>query len=606
MSLQAENWGSSMLSFHHIISNVSDFLSSTLFMASSWAVVVVCIIAGFSSARHRKKFGLIAIAIAALLFFFNPDFTLAWLLIFFVLSCLIFLLLFRSNLNEYIKVLGVVATVATTGAAAISIIEYSADELATPVPYIALVFALGLAVLLWFLWLGRYQRSLVCAAVILVCWQSLLLIVHSPLVTIVVPTIVTGLALAFSSRLGFSERAKWRVVVGTIITVSIVPFIVFLPIVLHRNNMSLDSSPDISFPEIKLTLPQLPKFPPVEFSVGLSRKSIGVLYATNRTINHPTLGAISTSQITDERHGELTFGSAIVHLPDLHIAGNVERPTDWAIVGITIWRGKEDEEQHFVIKDLEIISKDEAVKILSQASDNGALVFIHGYNTSFEDALFKTAQIVFDTQFAGIPITFSWPSVHNVFEYDRDRESAAFSVDGLLELLRLIKGDARVSKLYIVAHSMGNQILLDALNHVHDVDPQFKISETIMAAPDVDRDVFIKRMDQLKLVSSGLTLYASSSDKALLASRSKAAGVRAGDIPEEGPVILPGLDTVDVTALGDDIFALNHGTFSNSSTVLGDIERLLQTGTHPAGLRSPDLIPVPKDPPTRYWRYARQ
>jgi esterase/lipase superfamily enzyme len=344
---------------------------------------------------------------------------------------------------------------------------------------------------------------------------------------------------------------------------------------------------------------------PTEFSLGTYRKSIGVLYATNRKIEPPTVGAINLTQITDKRNQELTFGSAIVHVPDAHQAGMVERPTDWTIVGITFWHTKEDEKQDFIIRNLEIISKEDAIRVLEQSRDEGALIFVHGYRTSFEDAIFKTAQIVFDTHFSGVPIAFSWPSKNNLLGYDYDRESASYSWDSLLELLHLIKDDARISRVYIIAHSMGNQIVLDALARIPHAEPDFKLSEIIMAAPDVDRDLFIKRMQELKRVSNGLTLYASSSDKAMLASREKADGVRAGDIPSEGPVIVPGLDTIDVTALGDDIFALNHGTFSSSTSALGDIDRLLHAGTHPAGARSPELVAVPDYPPTKYWRYAK-
>src|SRR5258708_3982095 len=123
-----------MLSFfHHVISNFSNLLGTEPFFKASWAVVVICIIAAFSSARHRKKFSLVAITIAASLLFINPDFTLTWLMALFLLSCFVLLLLSRSNLNEYIKALGVVATSAAAMAAAISISQSLALEHAAPI-----------------------------------------------------------------------------------------------------------------------------------------------------------------------------------------------------------------------------------------------------------------------------------------------------------------------------------------------------------------------------------------------------------------------------------------------------------------------------------------
>jgi esterase/lipase superfamily enzyme len=301
----------------------------------------------------------------------------------------------------------------------------------------------------------------------------------------------------------------------------------------------------------------------------------------------------------------LKFGSAVVRVPDIHTIGVVERPAEVVIFGFTFWKGAEDEKIHFIMKDLETISRDEALKIMQASQHQGAMVFVHGYNTSFEDSIFKTAQLAFDAGFRGLPIAFCWPSMHSLGGYDYDRESAAYSWDALLDLLYMIEEEAQVSHVYVVAHSMGNQILLDALTHVQPMGGSLKLSEVIMAAPDVDRDVFVKRLDQLKLVSSGLTLYASSADKAMLASRLKATGVRAGDIPDDGPVIAPGLETIDVTSLGDDLLALNHGTFSSNKSLIDDIGRLITIGVHPPTVRWPQLVGVPTNPPIKYWMYPR-
>jgi esterase/lipase superfamily enzyme len=181
----------------------------------------------------------------------------------------------------------------------------------------------------------------------------------------------------------------------------------------------------------------------------------------------------------------------------------------------------------------------------------------------------------------------------------------------LLELLRLIKEEAGVDKLYVIAHSMGNQILLDALARAQDANDKLTLTELIMASPDVDKDVFIERLDHLKLISGGLTLYASSADKAMMISRLKAGSPRAGDVTLDGPVIVPRtLDTIDISALGNDPFALNHGVALSSRSLIDDIGRLLRTGTRPPGDRSPQLIPVwavpPTVPPTaRYWKYPQ-
>src|SRR6266571_7206317 len=142
--------------------------------------------------------------------------------------------------------------------------------------------------------------------------------------------------------------------------------------------------------------------------------------------------------------------------------------------------------------------------------------------------------------------------------YLYDRYSALFSRDAFMQTLSLISKDAGINEIYIVAHSLGNQIVVDALAHAEGSLAKVRLAELILAAPDVDRDVFVGLSDRLKLATSGITLYASSADRALVASRALAGRSRAGDVPPEGPIIIQGMETIDVTAAGGDLFALNH------------------------------------------------
>jgi esterase/lipase superfamily enzyme len=345
------------------------------------------------------------------------------------------------------------------------------------------------------------------------------------------------------------------------------------------------------------------------------RQYINVLFATNRVIDSDTTGPIQLKDVSYEVGHTLKLGAALVRVPDKHLIGQVERPLELTIFGFTLYRANEDQKKHFTLRGLKILDRADAIRLLKENSEHSAMVFIHGYNNSFDDAVFKTAQIAFDANFAGVPIAFCWPSKASALAYDYDTQSAAASWNRLLELLRLIRDEGGISKVYVVAHSMGNQILLDALQQVPQTPGnEPALSEIIMASPDVNRDVFIERLDHLKLLAGGLTLYASSADKAMLVSRKKAGGVRAGDVPPEGPLTAAGLDTIDITALGDDPLGLNHGTYSSSRSVLDDIGRLLrivdESSRPKPGDRSPQLIPIfaipPTTPPTtRYWKYPQ-
>jgi esterase/lipase superfamily enzyme len=334
---------------------------------------------------------------------------------------------------------------------------------------------------------------------------------------------------------------------------------------------------------------------------------IGILYSSDREFEDSAIGKIDRGAITSRRSPKSVYGSAVVRVPEAHSIGSIERPTDFTILGFRVRHTSEDEKKHFIIKSVEGLSREDFVSTIQESEPHGAMVFVHGFNTTFDEAIFRTAQLAYDTHFPGVPIAFCWPSKGEFIDYDYDRESALFSRDAFLELLHLIRVDASIDKLYVIAHSMGNQIVVDALAHAQDAGLNLKLSELIMAAPDVDSDVFKSLINRLVIGANGLTLYASAADRAMLASRIKAGGVyRAGDVPPDGPITAKGMETIDATTLGDDLLALNHSTFSSSRSLIDDIGRIMLTGTRPPDVRSPQLVRIPiGSSPPRYWKYPQ-
>jgi esterase/lipase superfamily enzyme len=279
---------------------------------------------------------------------------------------------------------------------------------------------------------------------------------------------------------------------------------------------------------------------------------------------------------------------------------------------------REDEKKHFVLRDLKLLTQEEFVEHIRDSGTSSALLFVHGFNTSFRDAIFDLAQIAWDTKctkYGVIPIVFSWPSQGTIdlnshpeklpilpLEYVRDSNSATYSQKSFLELLDILHSSARVTKLYVIAHSMGNQIVVNALNQANYARQKHLLSEMILAAPDVDEDIFKQYGKALTDSARGITLYASSADKALRFSVELNGQNRAGYIPKGGPFTFPGIETIDVTAVGDDMLGLNHGTYSSSRSVLGDIGLILENGTHPPDRRSTEIRTYPegsKHP--KYW-----
>jgi esterase/lipase superfamily enzyme len=130
-----------------------------------------------------------------------------------------------------------------------------------------------------------------------------------------------------------------------------------------------------------------------------------------------------------------------------------------------------------------------------------------------------------------------------------------------------------------------------------------RLNQVILAAPDVDRNLFENLAANIKQHWRGVTLYCSANDRAMEAARRVAGGVpRAGDVPTDGPLVIQGIDTIDVTQTSTDYLALNHSSYAERGALLNDIGLLLQTGERPPDRRIPILQRV-NTPKGDFWRY---
>jgi esterase/lipase superfamily enzyme len=206
-----------------------------------------------------------------------------------------------------------------------------------------------------------------------------------------------------------------------------------------------------------------------------------------------------------------------------------------------------------------------------------AFVFVHGYNVSFEDAARRTAQIAYDLKFAGAAILFSWPSKAKFKTYVADETNVRWTVPQLRTFLEDLATQAGADTIHLIAHSMGNRALTDVLEQLAIAGtvkmPAFR--QIVLAAPDIDADVFRKLVTVIKATGERMTLYSCAKDKALEASRRFHGYPRAGD----SIIIVRGVDTIDASAV--DTSLLGHSYFGNNRTVLTDIFALLNDGDPP-------------------------
>ncbi len=313
-----------------------------------------------------------------------------------------------------------------------------------------------------------------------------------------------------------------------------------------------------------------------------------------------------------DRGHRLQLGRALVTVPKLHEVPQIERP--WALripyFNVTIYEEAEDPNKHFTMQEIKKLTKDDLLKMVrarlatSSRFKDQALVFVHGYNTAFDNAVYRTAQIAYDLKFDGAPFLYSWPSGGAVASYTYDRESAEASKPYMRQFLEMVVKETGAKSVSIIAHSMGNQPLLSVLKDMKSSAPEgVVISQIIFAAPDVDADNFANLAQAINGMAKGVTLYAASNDRALIVSRNFWGHTRAGDVPAEGPLVLPGIDTIDVTAASTDVFALNHSEYAKNAKVLEDIGELIETGKRPPEDRilKPDRVDTDHG---AYWRYA--
>ena len=212
---------------------------------------------------------------------------------------------------------------------------------------------------------------------------------------------------------------------------------------------------------------------------------------------------------------------------------------------------------------------------VADTPEYSALVFVHGFNRSFNQVAKQLAEFVDETGFQGVVLMWSWPSARNPAGYLVDETNMNWAQPHFSRFLQDVIGESGAKTVHLIGHSMGGKGLTEVLLQdllPADVD-HTRIGEYILLAPDIDSAIF-KRDLAPALVAANLrvTLYTSANDKALATSRAMHGYPRAGD-SSGGPPLIEGVETIDVTAANKS--ALGHSYFEESERVTEDLARLL-------------------------------
>ncbi|WP_180898027.1 alpha/beta hydrolase [Martelella soudanensis] len=326
---------------------------------------------------------------------------------------------------------------------------------------------------------------------------------------------------------------------------------------------------------------------------AVAARSVTIYVATTR---EPAENRVDG--FTREREDELSYAEFVISIPPGHVSGEIEWP---------ISRKARPDEDFTVIRHTALSRAAFDSRIGRAARPNGnAAMFVHGFNVSFQEALFRLAQLSTDSNISGVPILFSWPSQARVLDYATDRESATFSRDGLTDVLRQVTSQSAVRSVLLFGHSMGGWLTMEALRQLSlegDAKALGKLN-VILAAPDIDEDVFATQVNAIGPLDPPLMVLVSGDDYALRVSRLLQGNrQRAGQFDITDPEVVEAAEEMNILLLDISSIsssdALRHSRYTAMAAIyyeLEDDDDLLGGGFRRAGGRFFTPVPAAEKP----------
>lgn len=214
-----------------------------------------------------------------------------------------------------------------------------------------------------------------------------------------------------------------------------------------------------------------------------------------------------------QRAGASSYGVSYVSVPRQRESGSIPHASLLKLDFST------DPNRHVILKEISLYDGRtgflKAIKDRLNASGRKeSLVYIHGFNQSFQDGMETAAMLAVDLEIDGSAIAYAWPSKKNVLKYvaDMDESNAAINKDALKELLLDVSSSAGAKSVYVIAHSMGNRLLLEALQLLPTVGEKRPFDSVVFASPDVESKEFETMVGKTKGQAGRMTLYTAASD----------------------------------------------------------------------------------------------
>jgi esterase/lipase superfamily enzyme len=205
------------------------------------------------------------------------------------------------------------------------------------------------------------------------------------------------------------------------------------------------------------------------------------------------------------------------------------------------------------------------------------LVYVHGFNQSFQQATLDAARLADGVKFRGETILFTWPSREALLDYIHDRDSAMWSRDALESMLAELIQHPAVNNIHLVAHSMGTMVSVESLRQIHarfGETAALKMGAIVLASPDIDIDVFASSVRRIGTMANRITVLTAANDRALGIMNRLAGGIARVGTAEKERLESMGLRVIDASQFGGS--GINHDLFLSNDQVREQVRRAIQ------------------------------
>ncbi|MBX9457703.1 MAG: alpha/beta fold hydrolase [Rhizobium sp.] len=304
-------------------------------------------------------------------------------------------------------------------------------------------------------------------------------------------------------------------------------------------------------------------------------KQVRVYAVTTRNRINPDSNVFDAGKATAPNYAELT-----VSIPPTHKPSQIEWPKG----------RKANPAKDFAVTGQAVLSEAAFREAIhpGKAGSNRVGIFVHGYNYNFQESLFRLAQISHDARLDGTPILFSWPSQAAVAGYVADKESATYSRDYLAALMTEAVAGRSDKDVMVFGHSMGGWLVVEALRQLklQGRDDVLAKLNVVLAAPDIDEDVFRTQMAVIGKMKNPMTILVSGDDRALAVSRLiSASSNRVGTLNVNDPKVQQAAVASGVTLIDISQVEPSDSAHHNRFVDLVGLYPSLAAGTEDKGLR---------------------